>query len=449
VNRCEEFYARRDRRTNEYLGNTSFTPQAVHVSIGPDAASTLAGQVAAASLVNLLARVHRRITFDLASGDMPLLIGKRESAETLAEHLLTTMRGIDPCGSFSQAGSLPGGILSIGLGEQCTAACTWFIGARNSIAFLAKHPQNFAICDGTARGAALASCLGSAALFRSQLGLETVPRILSAWNYEEGEQAEEGPESLETLNVGRVLMVGAGAVGSCLAYWLQLFGCAGDWVVVDKDEVEMHNLNRSLLFTPVDAGWPDETPQNKCDVIARALSNATPVHEWYDEFAARDYTGFDVVLCLANERGIRHTLSCRNYSVLLHATTGTNWLSQLHRHIPGIDDCAFCRVGEVVPVKFGCSTGEVVSSAGERSDAALPFLSASSGLMLATLLQRLQAGTLASMNVNEWRWDFDSLYKFAGRAKHACSEACSRTSAASIRRQLHLRGRWKHLENVG
>lgn len=424
-------------------------PQAVHVSIGPDAASTRAGQVAAVSLVNLLARVHRRITFDLAPGDMPLLVGQRESAETLAEHLLSTMRGIDPFGSFTQADSFSSGILSIGLGEQCNAACTWCIGARNSIAFLDKHPQTFAKSDGSVRGAALASCLGSAALFRAQLGLETVPRVLSAWNYEEEEHAEEGPESLETLNVGRVLVVGAGAVGSCLTYWLELFGCAGDWVVVDKDEVEMHNLNRSLLFTAVDAGWPDGTPQNKCDVIARALSIVTPVHEWYDEFAAHDQSEFDVVLCLANERGVRHTLSCRNYSVLLHATTGTNWLSQLHRHIPGVDDCAFCRVGEIVPVKFGCSTGEVVSSSGERSDAALPFLSASSGLMLATLLQRLQAGVLASMNVNEWRWDFDSLYKLAGRAKHACSEGCSRVSAASIRRQLHVRGRWKHLENAG
>jgi len=448
VNRCEEFYARRDRRTNEYLGTASLTPQAVHLSIGSDAASTRAGQVAAASLVNLLARVHRRITFDLAVGPIPLLMGKRESAETFAEHLLKTMRGIDPCGSFSQADSFPGGILSLGLGEQCNAACTWFIGARNSIAFLDKHPQTFARSEGTALGAALASCLGSAALFRSQVGLGTAPRALSAWNYEEGEHAEEGPGSLETLHVGRVLMVGAGAVGSCLAYWLQLFGCAGDWVVVDKDVVEMHNLNRSLLFTALDAGWPDTAPQNKCDVIERALPNATPVPAWYDEFAARDYSEFDVVLCLANERGIRHTLSCRNYSVLLHATTGTNWLSQLHRHIPGIDDCAFCRVGEIVPVKFGCSTGEVVSSAGERSDAALPFLSAASGLMLATLLQRLQAGALASMNVNEWRWDFDSLYKLAGRAKHVCSEGCSRVSAPNIRRQLHVRGRWKHLENV-
>jgi hypothetical protein len=62
-------------------------------------------------------------------------------------------------------------------------------------------------------------------------------------------------------------------------------------------------------------------------------------------------------------------------------------LSQLHRHIAGIDDCVFCRAGEILPVTFGCSTSEVVNPVGQRSDAALPFLSAASGLMLATLLQ--------------------------------------------------------------
>jgi hypothetical protein len=225
-----------------------------------------------------------------------------------------------------------------------------------------------------------------------------------------------------------------------------LFGQAGNWVIADKDHIAVHNLNRSLLFTAAEAGWPTGAPKYKCDVVAGALRSAVPARAWYDEYVANSASEFDVVLCLANERGIRHEISCRNFSVVLHATTGTNWTSQLHRHIPGVDDCAFCRAGDITPVRFGCSAAEVVTPEGEKSDAALPFLSAAGGLMLATLLQRLQAGSIAGLDCNDWRWDFNSLYRMASRAKRSCSETCSRVSSKSIRDRLHLTGRWKHIE---
>jgi hypothetical protein len=51
--------------------------------------------------------------------------------------------------------------------------------------------------------------------------------------------------------------------------------------------------------------------------------------------------------------------------------------AQLHRSL-----FLFCRAGEIEPFQFGCSTGMVAKSDGKTSDAALPFLSAASGLML-------------------------------------------------------------------
>lgn len=447
MNPCDEFYRQRDRRTNEYLGAASLVQAPVHVSIGEDAANSRAGQTAAIALLNLLFRSNRVITIDLPTTDIPLLIDVPiGSASTLYQCLFSQMRAIDPCGDFRPSQPIPVGLLSIGIGKQADVACRWFIGARNSIALLNSCPQDFGNTEGTLRGAALAACLGAAAMFRAQLHLETAPRVLSCWNYGEGDQAEEGPSSLEPLDVGRVLMVGAGAVGSALAFWVRLFGHAGDWVIVDKDQIAIHNLNRSLLFAAAHAGWPAGLPKLKCDVVAEALYNAVAVRAWYDEYVSNNSSEFDVVLCLANERGIRHELSCRNFSVVLHATTGMNWTSQLHRHITGIDDCVFCRVGEITPVQFGCSTGEVVTPEGEKSDAALPFLSAASGLMLATLLQKLQAGEIGGLDCNDWRWDFNSLHRMASRGTRSCSETCTRVSSKAIRDKLHLAGRWKYLE---
>ena len=58
-------------------------------------------------------------------------------------------------------------------------------------------------------------------------------------------------------------MVGAGAVATAAAYWLVQWGNLSSWTTIDHDTVALHNTNRSLLFFPDDAGWPDGTPQAK------------------------------------------------------------------------------------------------------------------------------------------------------------------------------------------
>jgi len=443
----DEFYRLRDKRTKEYLPGQALEPRPVYVSADLQTSKTRAGQLAVLSLVNQLARVHRVIAVNLPHGTLPLLSNSGLTAQDLRGAVLAAMRNADPYGNFAFSSSRPSQSLSIGLGVESDRECDWYIGARNSIAHLARSPLEFFRSEGSVRGAALASCLGAAALFRSQLGLATAPRVLSCWNYREGEQAAEGPADLQILDVGRVLMIGAGAVGASLAYWIREFGVGGQWAVVDRDKPDVSNLNRTILFSASDAGWPNQEAEWKAVLAARAISGAVPFCEWYEEYSRASKGEFDVVLCLANEYNVREELACRNHSVLLHATTCTNWLSQLHRHIPGRDDCIFCRVGEVKATRFSCSTVSVGPAKEEvAGDAALPFLSAASGLMLATLLQRLHCGELTSDGCNDWRWDFGSSYGMARYAQRSCSHSCLRVSPSDVRAQLHLNGRWKGLE---
>ena len=72
----------------------------------------------------------------------------------------------------------------------------------------------------------------------------------------EGDEADAAPEVTGPLDVGDVLVAGAGAVGSCLLYWLREIGVVGSWDVVDGDIIKLHNTNRSLGFMAADAGWP-------------------------------------------------------------------------------------------------------------------------------------------------------------------------------------------------
>ena len=72
--------------------------------------------------------------------------------------------------------------------------------------------------------------------------------------------AESGPNDLPDIDIGRGLRIGAGAVAAAAIYWLMQWGNVSSWTVIDGDTIKLHNTNRSLLFFPDEAGWPDQDP---------------------------------------------------------------------------------------------------------------------------------------------------------------------------------------------
>jgi hypothetical protein len=441
VSDCFQFYSLRDLRTSEYLHRQQLEFLPVHVAIDAEAINQAPGQLALLSLANQLARVHRRITFDLPSSCTALRIRTPFAEDTVQASLLSMVSAVDPCGEFQIVPVPNRKAIAIGIGTSLPGRFDWYLGANHAVAHVSRSPSGFSQVPGTLRGAALASCLGAAAAFRTSLGFETAPRSLSAWNYAEGKEASLGPANLIPLDIGRTLMVGAGAVGASLAYWLHAFGVEGAWTIVDRDVVELHNLNRGLVFTAADAGWPANTPRTKAEIIARLLPSARWDSNWYDESQFVE-EAYDVVLGLANDRNVRHFIASRNNAVTLHATTGENWLSQLHRHVAGVDDCIWCRAGEIAVPAFRCSTASLELSAGSKTDAALPFLSAAGGLMLATALERLQTGELVKEECNDWRWDFASCHRMVSSGFRRCHATCTRVLPVEVRRQIDRGSRW-------
>jgi hypothetical protein len=394
-----------------------------------------------------MARVHRKIVFSFTEQPIPLAAFSLLPAQTLQEAVLATARTIDPCGTFRLGNE--GGDITLGIGPRAEPGLNWYLGAEQAIGYLQPEP---AMLDTTAeaslRGAGVAACLGAAAAFKLELNVPVAPRALSTWNYLEDDAADPGPQHLQRLDVGRVLLVGAGAVASALVYWLRSWGVEGEWVVIDNDTIKLHNTNRGMLFLPEHAAWPAGPKMTKVSLLTSLLPRAQPVKEWYHKAQAIWDQPFDVVLELANDYGVREAIAHRNATVLLHATTGQNWLSQLHRHVAGRDDCIACRLGEVKEPAFeACSTVTVKTSSEERMDAALPFLSAAAGLMLATLLQRLQAGVLVESTANNWRWDFLSEQRMVappGRSK--CHVRCSSWYSPEARKKVNQGARWAHLD---
>jgi len=64
-----------------------------------------------------------------------------------------------------------------------------------------------------------------------------------------------GQEGQEKLKASRVLVVGAGGLGSPVLYYLAAAG-VGRLGVVEDDRVDLSNLNRQILYTEADVGRP-------------------------------------------------------------------------------------------------------------------------------------------------------------------------------------------------
>ena len=398
------------------------------------------------TLANQLARVHQCVRFSVAAPGAELLTPPLCDASSLGGEIQRLMERIDPYGLFQVTRPRIGPAdISIGVGSHCRGDLSWYIGYDRSNAELAESRIQLR-GDSTAdlRGAGLAALLGASAAFKEALNLDTVPRIVSAWNLAEGADADRGPSDFAEIDVGQGLIVGAGAVAASVVYWLLQWGNNCDWTIVDGDVVELHNTNRCLLFFPNDAGWMDHKPSAKSDCLRRYLPGSTAHNDWYDQSSV-SRTRYDTILLLANERDVRTLISKRNDPVQFQATTGRSWLSQLHRHIAGRDDCARCRMADIKEPLLACSEAPIKTvQQPNRPDAALPFLSAASGLMLVSALQHLQRGEFGEEAKNTWRWDFRSTHRMSSSGRYECRDDCSTQLSTRVQEKMAGYTRWRN-----
>jgi hypothetical protein len=432
------FYALRDQRTREY-GVPDIFDTPVGIVVGPDAAATANGQLATLALVNMAARMHRHLRLRVPAAALirPTLV----PASRLNEAAVALARAIDP---FIVIETADPGPIAVGLGADCPATVPWYVGASGQVALLGRAPQPLDDHGGPSLGAALAACLAAGCLCRQVLGRLVRPVRLSAWDCTEGDEATVGPVLAVPLDLGRVLQVGAGGVGACLGYWAWEFEVRGDWRVADRDRITVHNTNRSLPFFPAHAGWPDGEPQYKAAVVA-PLVGGTAIPRWYHELEGDPFTP-DLVLPLANEYGVRSLVAARGEPVIVHATTSRTWEAQFHRHLPGRDDCIVCRMPEPQAARLACATAAVSAAEQASTDAALPFLSATAGLLLLTGLFRLQHGVLADGAENLLAVSFDAVRRSTRRAVHGCRQGCQTVLPPGVRQTVHRGRRWSHLD---
>lgn len=432
-------HGKRSDRTLHYTGGLEPTVPA-GITSGPETAETAVGQAAVLSAVNMLARVHPAVT--LAVPDVPLVVPCPTGGRSLVEAGTGLAAAANPDVTVEVTEELRPDSLGVGLGADSPLASVYAGGARWT-ARTGSAPEEVTGDPSSVLGVGMAVGLACAWIFRTAVGLPAIKaRSTSLWTLAETGEVT-GPSECGPVDVGSVWMVGAGAVGSSLAWWLQYVGVAGPWTIIDGDPVDVTNLNRSLGLFAADAGLDGQPATPKAGAVAALIPGASGEPRWWSEWVGSDPPSPDVVLPVANTFGVRPAVAAYGHPAVLHATTSPNWSAELHRHVIGADGCTACRLPEAAP-RFDCATAP--SGGGDDGesghDAALPFLSGSAGLVLLAGLLQLQHGHWPSHTRNHWRWWFDDSSVALSGSRWGCLRSCTALPTLAVRHAIHGHTRW-------
>ena len=164
--------------------------------------------------------------------------------------------------------------------------------------------------------------------------------------------AQVGWEGQARWRSGRVLVVGAGGIGSAALLYLAAAG-VGRLGVVDSDAVELSNLQRQILHRS--AGLE----QRKVESAAESLAELNP-HCQVETFDLRlnpdnvrqVVQGFEVVLDASDNFPTRFLVAecCWHSRIPLVSAAATGWHGQLLVAAPGAENpCYRCLVPETPP----------------------------------------------------------------------------------------------------
>ena len=390
------FLTRRNSRTNIYgHGASPLDPERwISLAINPAYIESYGGQVALLSAANLIGRMTPSLAIDLPPRTIvhpSLPWAGRALGDVLFEQLFAATPA--ECGGRFAARQPAAGDFVISFGPTAAPGaaivhgCGWdsYFGPAAS-PLLTRDSCN--PC-----GPAFAAILSGAHLLVHGLHPPAAGYICNALDWAARSASETAPHPEPHSELGELWTVGTGSVGTATLYFLTLLTRRFRVALVDKDCVEIENLDRSPIFVATDVG------RSKVDATAdylRSVGVAAVQPElaslrqsklWRERQEGRP----DLLIAAANEDHVRFQTEADMPPVQIYGTTGKNWQASVIRHIPLRDPCSLCLFPDSGPrMPTACATGKVVQQENCRQiDAALPFLSFAAGLMAAAEILKL------------------------------------------------------------
>ena len=174
--------------------------------------------------------------------------------------------------------------------------------------------------------------------------------------------AEVGAEGQERLKAARVLIVGAGGLGSPSALYLAASGI-GTLGIVDLDTVDVTNLQRQVLYATADIGRPKTQAAGE---RLQALNPDLRVIEHAVELGADNvmdiFRGYDLVLDGTDRIGTRYLVNdaCVLLSKPLVSAAIHRFEGQAMTYVPGKGPCYRCLFPEPSTEIPNCATAGVL-----------------------------------------------------------------------------------------
>ncbi len=375
----------------------------VGLVVQPAALRSSAARPAVVAAANLLARWVPKLSVHLPRDSKTL-------AESLAADVEEAVRNANPFLDIRWGDARVGcPTLTIGPGAPASTdgALVW---ADGWVAVSARGPSSASRAEPITSVLLFAVALGVSRVFRDAWGLSPVEPAELRWDtWQHSLEAEPTDRKMPHLppgppELGRVLQVGAGAVGSNITYFLGLMGASAELLVLDHDVVKIENLDRSLLFG-LQHAHPREMP--KVEAAVRAVESfpslrVCPVRSKWAEYAASGYRvgEFDLALALANEDDVWPAMAEAALPLTLQATTDWDWGVAFGAHTPGTGYCLRCRFPPdptVAPLICAEAAIEIESAKGDPQTvhASLPFQSAAAAGLLAVEIDKLALGPVS------------------------------------------------------
>lgn len=398
----DDWYEQRDNRTNQIAPTYDYRDFSVGVAVDRQVENSYSIQCMTLLACNMLARWCRRVSIDVSSCKHVL---PHTRGSDFAQDTLQLMNGIDPFGQFAlEAVDVNefDGVLVIGNASNSSSSRIVNIHGDGWIAgcsYGEMREWDYS-SDQNPVGPGMASCMGVSELFQ-QAVLRRTHKPYSKWhNLYDFTETDQPPNKMENrsfctdLDLGTVLQIGCGAVGSSLDYLISLTPWKGHFYLIDPDVIDYSNCNRSLPFIAND-GAEKKHKVEVCSEYLKTRSRATDIFDdfYYDFTGTQEFENSnpDLLLSLANEQKIWSTIQDNFPPLTFHATTTLNWGINFGRHIPRREWCILCRFSNNMKsnVRFPCETGELPNTGKEKTLGTLPFLSPAAAILMMADMAKL------------------------------------------------------------
>ncbi len=379
----EVWYSERNDRSLRYAGRVLPPARPILLRLPEESAASYDNQVSAIVATTLLSRMTPAVAFDLPSVEIAAPLPW--AGNNLRDHLREIAFAADPAGMFETRSARDDDyILTFGREQSATTVhgSGWnaFVGRSQS-----TLPDSM---ERNPIGPALASIVAVARLFALQMKPIDGPHRLNAFNWR-SDVLQESVCYDVTHDLGSIWTIGTGSVGTAALYFLTLATQRFSSVLFDMDDVKIHNLDRSPIFTAPDADLRIKKVHATAAYLRSVgvrdvLPEAEPLDK-SDLWLLRQAGTPDLVIAAANERDVRSLIERSAPPLQIYGTTGANWEASVVRHVPLVDACSCCLFPpDAQELPTMCATGEATLPSGEETiDAALPFLSFAAGLMAA------------------------------------------------------------------